>query len=57
MNSLRQFVIDKKIGAAPSDDKAVLKETPRSSWNAASRRALAPFETRGDNRPITHHPP
>jgi uncharacterized protein (DUF885 family) len=45
MNSSRQFVIDKKIATIPSEDKAVLKETPPfQRWNAAFLDGPGPFE-------------
>jgi len=47
MNSSRQFVLDKKIVTIPSDDKAVLKETPPfQRWNAAFLDGPGPFETK-----------
>jgi uncharacterized protein (DUF885 family) len=47
MNSSRQFVLDKKLVTIPTDDQAVLKESPPfKRWNAAFLDGPGPFETK-----------
>lgn len=45
MNASRAFVVEKKIATIPSEDKAVLKESPPfMRWNSAFLNAPGPFE-------------
>ena len=47
MNASRAFVVEKKLVTIPSEDRAVLKETPPyQRWNAAFLDPPGPFETR-----------
>ncbi|CAN98459.1 putative secreted protein [Sorangium cellulosum So ce56] len=48
MESARRFLIDKEIVSLPSDERAIVKETPPyMRWNAAFLDAPGPFERKG----------
>ncbi|WP_438033810.1 DUF885 domain-containing protein [Sorangium sp. So ce204] len=48
MESARKFLVDKKIVSLPSDERAIVKETPPyMRWNAAFLDAPGPFERKG----------
>ena len=44
----RKFILDKKIVSIPTEERAIVKETPPyMRWNAAFLRAPGPFEAKG----------
>jgi hypothetical protein len=46
MDSSRKFVLDKQLATIPTEEKAILKETPPyKQWNAAFLDPPGPFET------------
>ncbi|WP_437713100.1 DUF885 domain-containing protein [Sorangium sp. So ce448] len=48
MESARKFLVDKEIVSLPSDERAIVKETPPyMRWNAAFLDAPGPFERKG----------
>lgn len=48
MESARKFIVDKEIVSLPSDERAIVKETPPyMRWNAAFLDAPGPFDRKG----------
>ncbi|WP_437763294.1 DUF885 domain-containing protein [Sorangium sp. So ce281] len=48
MESARRFIVDREIVSLPSDERAIVKETPPyMRWNAAFLDAPGPFERKG----------
>ncbi|WP_437528364.1 DUF885 domain-containing protein [Sorangium sp. So ce726] len=48
MESARKFLVDKEIVSLPSDERAIVKETPPyMRWNAAFLDAPGPFDRKG----------